>query len=282
MENQKQKQRPENRKCHIIYKTICSVTNKFYIGMHSTDNLEDGYLGSGQILSKSIKKYGKEKHLCEVLEFHSDRVSLANREEEILTKEFRENPFCMNIRGGGTGNYLRPAKEETRAKMSIAHKGRVITPEWRDKISKSNKGKKISQEQIENQRAKMLGRKWTPEQIEARKQGQQNSEKFKAIRRAVVIDGVEYEQVFKAGEALNISPSTLSKRCDSEYFFEYQYKDSPKVFKEKVPHGSRAVVVNGIEYTNKAEASRALGMTPKMVHSRCISDKYVDCYYKEN
>ena len=44
---------------HYIYKTTCNITNKYYIGMHSTSNLEDGYLGSGKRLRYSIRKYGK-------------------------------------------------------------------------------------------------------------------------------------------------------------------------------------------------------------------------------
>ena len=35
---------------HYIYRTTCLVTGKFYVGMHSTDNLDDGYLGPGKIL----------------------------------------------------------------------------------------------------------------------------------------------------------------------------------------------------------------------------------------
>ena len=47
---------------HYIYKTTCNVTKRYYIGMHSTTNLEDGYLGSGKRLRYSIRKYGKENH----------------------------------------------------------------------------------------------------------------------------------------------------------------------------------------------------------------------------
>jgi hypothetical protein len=36
------------------------LNNKYYIGMHSTNNLEDGYIGSGDRIRRSLKKYGKE------------------------------------------------------------------------------------------------------------------------------------------------------------------------------------------------------------------------------
>jgi hypothetical protein len=80
------------------------VTGRFYVGMHSTSNLEDDYLGSGYRLGYSIKKHGRENHTKEILEFLPDRKSLSLREEEIVNKEFLNDPMCMNLALGG-GNW---------------------------------------------------------------------------------------------------------------------------------------------------------------------------------
>ena len=42
--------------------------------MHSTDDLDDGYLGSGKILGYSRAKHGDENHKKEILEFLPDRI----------------------------------------------------------------------------------------------------------------------------------------------------------------------------------------------------------------
>jgi hypothetical protein len=91
------------KKIHYIYKTTCTVTGRYYIGMHSTNNLDDGYLGSGKRLRRSIQKYGKDKHTKEILEYCDNRELLAKREHELITEELRQDPKCMNLMGGGFG-----------------------------------------------------------------------------------------------------------------------------------------------------------------------------------
>lgn len=93
------------RKIHYIYKTTCLVTGRYYIGMHSTNNLEDGYLGSGLRLRKSIRKYGKDKHTKEILEYYDNRELLAERERSIVTLELVHDSMCMNLKEGGEGGY---------------------------------------------------------------------------------------------------------------------------------------------------------------------------------
>ena len=92
-------------KIHYIYKTTCIVTGKFYIGMHSTFNEDDGYLGSGKVLGYSIRKYGKEKHSKEIVEYCLDRSSLKVREKEIVNEELLNDKMCMNLKLGGEGGF---------------------------------------------------------------------------------------------------------------------------------------------------------------------------------
>ena len=93
------------KKYHFIYKTTNLVNNKFYVGMHSTDNLEDGYVGSGKRLGYSIRKYGLENHKFEILEFLPSREELKKREAEVVNEELLGHPLCMNLKFGGEGGW---------------------------------------------------------------------------------------------------------------------------------------------------------------------------------
>ena len=103
----------ERRKFHYIYKiTRNDGSGKYYIGMHSTDDLDDGYFGSGQLLWKSIKKHGKEKHSKEILQFLPNRKELKSRERELVNEEIVNDPLCMNLQLGGGGGF---SSEEQRS-----------------------------------------------------------------------------------------------------------------------------------------------------------------------
>jgi hypothetical protein len=76
--------RKKQKKYHYIYKTTNLVNGKYYIGMHSTDRLDDGYIGRGKRLWYSIKKYGKENFKCEILKFLENRRELKDIEKELV------------------------------------------------------------------------------------------------------------------------------------------------------------------------------------------------------
>jgi hypothetical protein len=98
--------RLNKRKYHFIYKTTCSITGNYYLGMHSTDNLDDDYLGSGRRLRNSIRKHGEENHVREIIEFCNTREDLAKREAEIVNLNEIAKQKCMNLCLGGWGGFI--------------------------------------------------------------------------------------------------------------------------------------------------------------------------------
>lgn len=136
----------KSKKYHYIYKITCSVTRKYYFGMHSTDNLEDGYFGSGKRLWFSINYHGKENHIKEILEFYENREELAKREREIVNQQLINEELCMNLVVGGEGGRGFTSEEQKlNAEKSNARQRflRENDPEWAKKesenISKGNK-----------------------------------------------------------------------------------------------------------------------------------------------
>ena len=51
----------------IIYKTTNLINGKIYVGRHAAIKIKEKYLGSGVLLRKAIKKYGKENFIREIL-----------------------------------------------------------------------------------------------------------------------------------------------------------------------------------------------------------------------
>jgi group I intron endonuclease len=88
---------------YYIYKTTNLINGKYYYGMHSTDNLSDGYLGSGTKLKRSINKHGKENFKTEILEFLPNKIELIKREKEIINENVLNDPNSMNLQPGGGG-----------------------------------------------------------------------------------------------------------------------------------------------------------------------------------
>jgi len=91
-------------KFHYIYK-ITRFDGKYYIGLHTTNDLNDGYFGSGKYIKSSIKHHGLDKHLKEILEFLPNQQKLKDREKEIVNEECIADPLCMNLKVGGEGGW---------------------------------------------------------------------------------------------------------------------------------------------------------------------------------
>jgi ribulose bisphosphate carboxylase small subunit len=89
---------------YLVYKTINTINEKFYIGAHETDDEDDSYLGSGILLNKAIKKYGKDLFKREILIRCSSSEEMFNEEQRLISEHI-ENPLCYNLKKGGIGGW---------------------------------------------------------------------------------------------------------------------------------------------------------------------------------
>jgi group I intron endonuclease len=116
----------------VIYKTTNLVNGKQYIGRDGRNN--PNYLGSGILLQRAIKKYGKENFKKEILEECNSDEILSKREEYWLNYyDAGNNPNFYNMHNyshGGASPSI-----QTRQKTSMSLLGRKISDEHRKKIS---------------------------------------------------------------------------------------------------------------------------------------------------
>lgn len=88
---------------NFVYKTTNNLNGDYYYGVHSTDDLNDGYMGSGKRLNFSIKKYGKENFTREIVQYFSNPKYAYRLEASIVTPELIADEHCLNIAVGGFG-----------------------------------------------------------------------------------------------------------------------------------------------------------------------------------
>jgi len=86
---------------HILYETTNNINGKKYIGIHTTDSLDDGYIGSGTVIKSAIKKYGKNNFTRTILNFYHSRKELLKAESEMVTKDIVNSDNYYNMILGG-------------------------------------------------------------------------------------------------------------------------------------------------------------------------------------
>jgi len=81
-----------------IYKKEAPEHN--YIGIHSTVNIDDGYMGSGTAIKSAISKYGSDSFIKKILVIANDRDDAYRIEADLIESR---DPY-YNISPGGIGN----------------------------------------------------------------------------------------------------------------------------------------------------------------------------------
>lgn len=89
----------------IIYKITNLLNKKIYIGKHITSNLDDGYYGSGKLIIKAIKKYGKQNFKKEILFLCQNQQQLNQKQKELVNQQFIKQNTNYNLTLGGTGSW---------------------------------------------------------------------------------------------------------------------------------------------------------------------------------
>lgn len=90
---------------YYLYEIKNLINNKIYRGVHKTNDLNDGYMGSGKVITAAIKKYGIENFTKVILEQFDTSAAMYAREDEVVNKEFLARDDVYNLRRGGLGGF---------------------------------------------------------------------------------------------------------------------------------------------------------------------------------
>ena len=180
-------------KYFYTYRVDCTAPGwegYYYLGQHTTSDLDDGYKGSGTKIQEYYKQYPND-YIFTILEFYLNKSELSIAEQKLIGDLWETDIYCLNSTAGGSGGFKAANKywkgrklseehkkhigagnkgkhlsSETKHKLSELHKGNPsprkgvkLTDETKRKISESNKGRKQSEIEIQKRINKIKGRK---------------------------------------------------------------------------------------------------------------------------
>lgn len=94
----------ERKMYHYFYKIENNINKHFYYGIHSTYNIDDGYMGSGVALHEAYDEFGIENFNKQILKYFNTRQELLDYERKIVTCILVKNENCYNKTIGGGGH----------------------------------------------------------------------------------------------------------------------------------------------------------------------------------
>lgn len=184
---------------YFVYETTNLSSGKIYVGAHATNIEDDGYLGSGKLLTQAIKKYGRENFKRKVLSYHETWDDALRAERVIVDEQFvlRDDTYNLKLGGEGSWFHRRGIKRTLEEKQKISDKlrGRAFSDEHKDRISQSHAN-------VSGSNNPMFGRGPTKGSF---------SEKNHPFANSILIDGIRFSSVLQAAKSLNVTRHAIRK-----------------------------------------------------------------------
>lgn len=261
-----------------IYKII-NPKGKIYVGQSTNiKNRFNRYIKqykhifSQPKICNSLKKYGPENHIFEIIE----ECSLEQlNEREIYWKQYYLNQFggdwnmvlfCNTYDNGGG-----PLSDETKQKISKKKKNHpCYTQEWKDKISKGNKGR-IQTEEEKNKRRIPKPKGFSTKISEYLKLNPPNKgKKFTTEHK---------NKISKSHIGKTVSEETKNKISLSKKGFKYSQEQKEKI--KNSPNRNENIslaktkykvlcITNSQIYKNTKQASLILNISPTLIRKVCL------------
>lgn len=86
---------------YLVYQITNLINQKIYIGIHSTKNINDGYMGSGSNIKRAIKEFGANNFKKEILFDFDNPEDMIQQERLLVDRKFIARKDVYNISIGG-------------------------------------------------------------------------------------------------------------------------------------------------------------------------------------
>lgn len=230
-----------NRTYNYLYELVNIINNKTYIGVHRTDKLNDGYMGSGVILKRAKYKYGIQNFTKTILEFFDTYQEALNREREIVTPSFINENDNYNVKEGGYGNC-------EWSKLMLNRLSEAALKKWEDPEYRQMMDEKVYQNCERNEKISKGRSKWIKDNPEAHAENMSkiNKNPDKIAKTAEAHRGMHRTDKTKKNisDSLKILYKENPKKGEiisgkgSKYIYNLETKKSKRVSKDlEIPNG---------------------------------------------
>ncbi|AVZ44979.1 hypothetical protein [Escherichia phage EP75] len=89
---------------YLVYQITNLINNKIYVGVHK-GTPDDGYMGSGRVITRAILKYGVENFRKDILKVCKTSEEMYEEEFRIVNQEFIDRDDTYNLTCGGRGSF---------------------------------------------------------------------------------------------------------------------------------------------------------------------------------
>lgn len=233
----------------FVYIWTNLLNAKMYIGAH-VGKPDDGYMGSGILFKKAVKKHGLDNFKREIIYEEYDSI------EQLFIKEAE---VILERNAVKDENYYNLVSLDPKHLKVLLDKGykftRAMTAETKEKISKAKLGKKMSAEACANMSKAGKGRVFS----EAHKQALSKAELGEKNHFYGKHHSAEHKQrlsINQTGEKNHFygktHPPEVRKQLSDYAKTKYQGANNP---------AAKRIKVNGVIYSTLNAAKEALGLT---------------------